>query len=64
MIKSNRINMTKEDYECFLCHRKQSKNISENIALAVGWAKVVSEDKWLCPFCSGQEDKLKAVFGQ
>lgn len=49
------------DYECNFCDRKQRRTISEKLATQCGWEKQ-SDDTWLCPFCSDNEDKLKAVF--
>jgi hypothetical protein len=56
---------TNEDFECS-CGRKQSYappdkrgGITVEEAIAVGWT---FDDNFHCPFCSGNEDKLQAVF--
>ena len=58
-----------KEFKCFLCPRIQSYapkgvsgGIDESEALQIGWSKVENEWKWLCPFCAGNEDKLRQVF--
>jgi hypothetical protein len=57
------------DFEC-ACGRKQSYappgisgGITESEAVIVGWEQDGWGD-WHCPFCAGNEDKLKAIFSK
>lgn len=61
--------ITDGDFVCNQCDRKQSYapadergGVTMEEAQTVGWRKVSVEDYWLCPFCSGNEDKLREVF--
>jgi hypothetical protein len=54
-------------YRC-ACGREQQAlcgwfpgGIGPKAAEGVGWAR--SGERWMCPFCSGNEEKLYAVFG-
>ena len=58
-----------EEFICFICNRKQSfapENINGGIteieANYIGWRKVENKEKWLCPMCSGNKEKLREVF--
>ena len=60
-----------KDFICFLCGRQQSYapksmygGITEEEAELIGWRRVEGEWKWLCPLCSGNEEKLNQVFNQ
>lgn len=54
-------------YRCRICEREQMAQhqqfiggIDERTAEQAGWEKY--GDKWMCPFCSENEQKLKAAF--
>jgi len=58
------------EYECFVCGRSQAYapkgtlgGMCEEMAHKIGWKRVKNEWMWLCPICSGNEDKLnKTIF--
>lgn len=57
-----------DKFEC-ACGRAQSYapagepgGITADEAVECGWVKL-TDGKWSCPFCSGNMDKLKKVFG-
>lgn len=56
-----------KDYECTACGRKQSKVgrvskilITQRDIETIGWKK--HGKHYLCPFCSGNEQKLQQFF--
>lgn len=51
--------MTQTTFDCD-CGRQQSAHIGEASAVLVGWK--FDEKGAHCPFCAGNEDKLKGSF--
>lgn len=60
----------KTEERCYVCScgRMQTKTVkglsggvSESVAELIGWRKI--NGLWVCPFCSGNIENLKRVFG-
>lgn len=65
---SNRGGFRVAVYRC-ACGREQMaahpdfpRGVGPKSAEGVGWVRSV--DRWFCPYCSGNEDKLRAVFNK
>lgn len=48
------------DFLCSKCDHFQASGISSETAEMVGWR--LTDGKWVCPICSGNEHLLKELF--